>query len=119
MNKELICIVCPMGCQLNVQMENGNVVSVSGNTCPRGENYAKTELINPMRVITTTVRTEEGALVPVKTDGAVPKAKIFDCMDVINKLHPKLRDCEIGSVVLENMLSTEVNVVVTAPANQR
>ena len=119
MKKELTCIVCPMGCQLKVEMQNDDIISVEGNTCPRGEKYASTELINPMRVITTTIRTKDGNIVPVKTDGSVAKASMFECMEVINGLHPDTADCGVGSIVCENVLNSGVNVVVTAPVNRR
>ena len=57
---ELICIVCPKGCHLKVDEENG--FAVTGNGCPRGEAYGYKELTNPTRVITSTVRVEGGAL---------------------------------------------------------
>ena len=65
--KELICIVCPKGCHLKVDEENG--YAVTGNSCPRGAEYGKKELVNPTRVITSTVKVEGGALrrVSVKT----------------------------------------------------
>lgn len=112
MNKELTCIVCPMGCQLKVEVENGEVSSVSGNTCPRGEKYARNEITNPMRVITTTIRTKSGEIVSVKTSGEVPKTKIFDYMEIINNLNPEKSLCSIGNVI--HTLDNGVNVVVTS-----
>ena len=119
MLKELTCIVCPMGCQLKIELDNEKVVSVSGNTCPRGVRYAESEITNPMRVVTTTVRTKTGEIVPVKTDKSVPKSKIFECMDIINSLHPDIKECDMGSVVCENIAGSGANVVVTAPAVRR
>lgn len=118
MINNLTCIVCPMGCQLKVEMENGKVISVEGNTCPRGLEYAKNEMTNPMRTITTTVRTADGKIVPVKTDGNVPKGKMFDCMKIINELHPEPSECKIGNVIYKNILDSGVNVVVTANYRQ-
>lgn len=118
MIKELTCIVCPMGCQLKIEVEEDRVLSVEGNTCPRGENYAKTEITNPMRTITTTVRAKTGELIPVKTDSAVPKAKMFECMKIINSLHPDILTCDIGCVIYKNLVNSGANVVVTAPTNR-
>ncbi len=112
MKKELTCIVCPMGCQLKIEVENGKVNSVSGNTCKRGENYAITEMTNPTRVITTTVRTKSGEIVSVKTDGQVRKDKIFDYMKVINNIHPDLCECTMGNAIYT--LDNGVNVVITS-----
>lgn len=119
MVKELTCIVCPIGCQLKIELENDKIISVSGNTCPRGANYAETEITNPMRVITTTVRAKTGELIPVKTNGAVKKSKIFECMKIINSLHPDISKCDMGSVICENILESGADVVVAAPTNRR
>jgi CxxC motif-containing protein len=102
-----------MGCQLQVELEDGVVKSVSGNTCPRGKQYAIDECTHPMRTITSTARTENGEVVPVKTDRTVPKELMFDCMKEINKAVVKL-PAKIGDVVVENILGTGANVVVTA-----
>jgi CxxC motif-containing protein len=102
-----------MGCQLTVELENGEVKSVSGNTCPRGKQYAVDECTHPMRTITSTARTDNGEVIPVKTDRTVPKEMMFDCMKEINRAVVKL-PAKIGDVVVENILGTGANVVVTA-----
>lgn len=119
MIKELTCIVCPVGCQLKIETENDKVISVTGNTCPRGVKYAETEVTNPVRVITTTVRAKTGEIIPVKTDKAVKKSKIFECMEIINSIHPDINNCDIGSVIYENILDSGANVVIAAPLNRR
>lgn len=87
MEKDLICIVCPRGCALKAKTEGDNVY-VSGNMCKRGEQYAKDECINPVRVITSIVRIENriDTMVSVKTDKAVPKDKITEVMEYIRTL---------------------------------
>jgi CxxC motif-containing protein len=107
---ELICIVCPQGCHLKVDEENG--YEVKGNSCPRGAEYGKKELVNPTRVITTTVAIEGGIYrrIPVKTAGDIPKGMIFDIMDEINKVVVKA-PIKVGDVIIENVLGTGVNVV--------
>ena len=85
MKRELTCIICPIGCNLVADIEEGKVVSVLGNTCPRGKVYAETECVSPMRTITTTVRCQNGEILPVKTDRAIPKNNIFEAMKIINK----------------------------------
>ena len=112
MNKELICICCPMGCHLSVEMENGEVLSVSGNTCNRGKDYAVSEMTAPSRMVTSTIRTVEGISVPVKTENAVPKDKIFETMDEIKRtvLHLPVK---VGDVVIDHVAGTDVNVVAT------
>lgn len=112
MEKELTCIVCPMGCKLKAIVENGAVVSVQGNTCPRGEQYAKNEITNPMRVLTTTVRLNNGQIASVKTKGEVPKDKMTSYMKIINALHPKAEECKIGNGIYT--LDNGVEVIFTS-----
>ncbi len=102
MNRELTCIVCPIGCQLSVELEEGKVISVSGNTCPRGKSYAEAECIAPMRTLTSTVRCQGGKLLPVKTDRPIPKEKLFAAMEQINQTHPLLPVC-CGDVIIEDV----------------
>ena len=115
MVRELTCIVCPKGCQMKVELDGGKVVDVSGHTCPRGKQYAIDECTHPMRTITSTVRAENGSVVPVKTSTTVPKELMFDCMKAINAAVVTL-PAQIGDVVIENLLGTGANVVVTANA---
>ena len=90
--RELTCIGCPLGCQLTVTMGNGEI-KVEGNTCPRGEAYAKKEVTNPTRIVTSTVRVEGGTIerAAVKTASDIPKGKIFDCMKEIRAVKVALR----------------------------
>ena len=111
--RNMTCIVCPMGCQLQVELDGEKVVSVSGNTCPRGKQYAIDECTHPMRTITSTARTENGEVIPVKTNRTIPKELMFDCMKELNKAVVKL-PAHIGDVVVENILGTGADIVVTA-----
>ena len=80
--KKLTCICCPMGCQLQVTIRDGQVEKVEGNTCKRGAEYGKKEVTNPTRIVTTTVRVHGGSLpvVPVKTASDIPKSAVMDCI---------------------------------------
>ena len=113
MKRELTCIVCPIGCQLCATITDGVVTEVTGNTCPRGKQYAIDECTNPVRTITTTARTSNGGVIPVKTDRSIPKNLMFACMEEINRASVTL-PAKIGDVVIENILGTGANVVVTA-----
>ena len=113
MTRELTCIVCPKGCQLKVELENGEVTSVIGHTCPRGKQYAIDECIHPMRTVTSTARTDRGGVIAVKTNGTIPKELMFALMKEINRATVKL-PARIGDVVISNALSTGVDVVVSA-----
>ncbi len=111
--KNLTCIGCPMGCALTVTID-GDLITVSGNTCPVGANYAKKEVTNPTRVVTSSVRVEGAdiARVSVKTAGDIPKTKIFDCMKEISVITVKA-PVSIGDVIIENCADTGVAVVAT------
>lgn len=111
--RDLTCIVCPKGCPMKVTLEGKEILDVEGFTCPRGKQYAIDECTHPMRTITSTVRTSNGGVVAVKTDKTVPKEQMFDCMKEINKAVAAL-PVQIGDVLIENLLGTGANVVVTA-----
>ena len=116
MKQELICIGCPMGCQLTAEVENGVVTSVSGNTCPRGEAYARKECVAPVRTVTGTVAIRGAALpvLPVRTNGEVPKAQVFAVVEALRTAMAHA-PVAIGDVVLPNVCGTGVNVVATRP----
>ena len=110
--KELICIVCPRGCHLKVDVENG--CAVTGNACPRGAEYGKMEVTHPTRVVTSTVRCT-GALYPrcpVKTDRAVPKERMPEVMRALDGV-TLAAPVRVGDVVVENVCGTGANVVAT------
>ena len=110
----LICIGCPLGCPLTVEMEGSEVKAVSGNTCPRGDAYARKELTNPTRIVTSTVRVAGGrlAMVSVKTASDIPKGKIFDCVKALKDVEVKA-PIKIGDVIVENVAGTGVNIIAT------
>ena len=110
--KELVCIVCPKGCRLHVDEENG--FAVTGNSCPRGAAYGKNEIQNPTRVLTSTVRLKGGVYrrCPVKTADAVPKGKLLDIMRELDRVELS-SPVSIGQVALKNACGTGVDVVVT------
>lgn len=114
MKRNLVCVSCPLGCSIEVELENGEVVSVTGNTCKRGDAYARSEVTHPVRSLTSTVKVEGGIhpVVPVKSNAPVPKEKMFDCMKVINGATVKA-PVKIGDVVIENILGLGVNIVAT------
>ncbi len=110
--KELICIVCPKGCHLTVDEENG--YAVSGNNCPRGEEYGKNEVIAPKRTITSTVKVSGGLYprLPVKTDKPIPKELIFDAMKLLDEVE-LTAPVKVGDVVIENVLGTGASFIAT------
>lgn len=113
----LICISCPLGCEMTAKVENGEVISVDGNSCLRGEKYAKKELINPERTVTSTVRLKGGDtyLVSVKTEQEIPKSKIKDVMNQINSCVAN-SPVKVGDIIMKDICATGVNLVATKNA---
>lgn len=116
--KNLTCIGCPLGCQITVKSENGEIVSVNGNTCKRGEDYARKEVTAPARIVTTTVKVSGGntSVVSVKTKADLPKEMMFDCIRALKEVTVQA-PVEIGDVVLKNVLDTGVDIVATKKVN--
>ena len=111
--REMTCIICPRGCQLTVEYEDKNVLSVKGNACKRGTDYAVAECTCPTRTLTTTVMTKSGDVIAVKTNKPVPKELLFDCMAEINATTAP-DGLHLGDVVINNLLDTGADVVVTS-----
>ena len=114
MKKTLTCIECPVGCTLELDIENCHVVAVSGNKCPKGHDYAIEEIENPKRILTSTVLTEglPLRLLPVRTDRAIPKAKTMEAMRELKSIRVKKR-LRAGDAVAENFMNLGVNLVAT------
>lgn len=113
--KELICVSCPIGCAVTVTLDDNNeVISVTGNTCKRGDSYARQECTHPERMLTSTVKVIGSRLpvVPVKSAKPVPKELLLDCMQEINRVTVQA-PVHIGDVVLANILNTGVDIVAT------
>lgn len=112
MNKELTCIGCPLGCSLTVTIEGNEVISVTGNTCPKGDAYARKEVTNPTRIVTSTVRVKDGiaSMVNVKTASDIPKEKIFGCTAALRDV-VLTAPVKIGDVVLKDVCGTGVDIV--------
>ena len=111
MKRTLTCIECPIGCEIEVELEDGKVVSLAGNGCPRGKVYAEAEVVCPKRVVTSTVRAENGEMIPVKTDRPVRKDAIFEVMKKINETTCKM-PIALGDILVENICD-DANLIVT------
>ncbi len=111
MKQELICIGCPIGCQLTAEVENGAVTAVTGDTCPRGAAYARKECVAPVRTVTGTggaFRARRAGL-PVRTNGKVSKALVFDVARALGTVTVQA-PAAIGDVVLRDVCGTGVDV---------
>lgn len=112
--KNLTCIVCPMGCQLEVKLDkDGKVRDISGNSCKRGYNYANTEFTNPTRTLTSTVKlvgSKVDKFLPVRTAAPIPKPKLFEAMKLIDSLEVKV-PVKRGDVVSADFIEKGVDLV--------
>lgn len=114
MNRQesLICVSCPMGCHLDITIPEEGEWAITGNQCKRGISYAKAELTNPTRVLTSTVRVNNGFLnrVPVRTSDAIPKPLLFDAMKEINTVALEA-PVKMGDIIITDLLGTGVDVL--------
>lgn len=111
--RNLTCIGCPLGCAIRVTIDD-EAISITGNTCKRGADYAAKEVTHPTRIVTSTVCVEGGSIpmVSVKTEHDIPKEKIMEVMNDINAVTVKA-PVHIGDVVLKDVAKTGVDVVAT------
>lgn len=118
--RQLTCIGCPIGCALDVTLENGQVTDVKGNTCPRGKIYAEKECTNPTRIVTSTVRVTNGEIdaVSVKTEADIPKNKIFECVEDLRSVVMEA-PVSIGDIIAKDIAGTGVNIIATKDVAKR
>lgn len=108
----LICVSCPMGCHLEITIPEAGEWVITGNQCQRGIVYAKAELTNPVRVLTSTVVVNNGFLkrLPVRTSDAIPKPLLFEAMAALNKVELDA-PVKIGDVIIADLLGTGVDLI--------
>ena len=116
--KKLICIGCPMGCELSAVVEDGAVVSVTGNTCRRGDAYARKELVSPERTVTSTVKMSDGRMLPVRTKTDIPKSKVMECVRELKNICVDA-PVEIGQIIVPDIAGTNVPVIATKKMGER
>ncbi len=112
MDKEkLVCVSCPMGCHLSVSISNDEW-HIKGNQCKRGITYARSELTNPCRTLTTTVRIIGATFnrIPVRTSSPIPKGIMFDAMKLINTAKV-MAPVKVGDIIIRNILDTGVDII--------
>lgn len=114
MTRQMICIECPLGCNLTADIENCKVVKVNNNKCPKGEAYAVSEIENPRRILTSTVLCEglDLKFLPVRTDLPIPKDKLLEAMSEIRNIRLKI-PLKVGDIVKANLLDLKVNLIAT------
>jgi len=118
--RRFICTICPRGCEIEVEIDNGRIVKISGNQCVRGLEYVRQEVKEPMRIVISVVKVRDGDLptISVKTDKPVPKRLIPKIMKKLAGLEVE-PPIKIGEKIIENLMGMNVNVVATRPVNKR
>jgi len=112
--KEITCIVCPIGCKILVKTDGSNFELIDGNKCKQGINYAKSEALDPRRVLTSSVlvQNSQWPLVSVKTSKPVSKNKIFTVLQEIKNSKVKA-PVESGQIIIKNVCNTKIDVIAT------
>ncbi|MGI6216001.1 MAG: DUF1667 domain-containing protein [Coriobacteriales bacterium] len=112
-NMSFTCVSCPLGCQLEVLVDGGNVVSVTGNNCNRGVEYARSEATDPKRVVTALVDVRDSQMpASCRTESAISKRLIPQCLKVLRGIELE-KPVRIGQVIVENVCDTGVNIIAT------
>ena len=115
MKNSLTCISCPVGCKIFYELseDKSNIININGNLCPKGEKYANDEVFNPKRILTTTVYVKSAdKMLPVRSDKAMPKEQIMDCIKKIKKLCLP-ENIKAGQVIYENIID-DINIIATS-----
>jgi len=113
MIRELICTNCPMGCPLTVEYEDGRIISITGNTCKNGITFGTNEVLCPKRTLTSIVKlSNRDVMLSVKSASELPKERLFEFMDIINKTTASA-PVKTGDVIVENIGGTGIDIVAT------
>ena len=114
MHKQLICINCPKGCIIDVDYDENTIIDIQGNSCPQGAKYVESEIFHPTRMLTTTVRINNGIhkMLSVQTDKPIPKDMIFPIMEELKKVQLDA-PIQINDIIISNILNTGANIIAT------
>ena len=106
------CVICPVGCEITVDYEGTNVIEVKGNKCKRGYDYASAEVVNPVRILTTTVKLKGlgHARLAVRSSKPVPKTMLMQCMEEINKVTLTV-PAKMGDIIIPDILGTGADII--------
>ncbi len=114
MEREFTCIICPNGCRIKVEYEGTNINNIKGDECPKGKDYVKNEITNPLRVFTGSVLVENGdfSLVSVKTSVPIPKKYLKKIGEITRQLKVE-SPIKIGQIIASNLLGGKVDLIAT------
>jgi len=114
MEREFICIICPNGCRIKVEYEGTNIKNIKGDECPKGKDYVKNEITNPLRVFTGSVLVGNGdfSLVSVKTSVSIPKKYLKKIGEITRRIKVEA-PVIIGQIVASNLLGEKIDLIAT------
>jgi CxxC motif-containing protein len=112
--RHFTCVTCPVGCEVDVELRDGNIVSMKGNRCEKVKEFVVQELKEPMRVLTSTVRIEgaKWAMLPVRTDKAIPKRLFLQAMGELANIDLKA-PVHISDVIIKDIAGSGANILAT------
>jgi len=110
--QKVTCIVCPAGCEIIARVKKNRIIEINGNRCKKGAEYARSEVVEPKRVLTTTVRLEDGRPLPVKTAEPIPRELMFKAIKELKEVRVKV-PVKMGEVVHQNVGGSNVDVIST------
>jgi len=118
MKREFTCIICPNGCRISAEYEGTNFKNITGDECPKGKDYVKNEITNPLRVFTGSVLVENGGfpLVSVKTSSPIPKKYLKKIGEVTHRIKVDA-PIEIGQVIASHLLGKKIDLIATRKVN--
>ena len=118
--KHFICVTCPVGCEVDVEVQDGSILSLTGNKCDKVKEFVLQELKEPMRVLTTTVRIEgaKWAMLPVRTDKPIPKRLFLQAIEELASIDLQA-PVHISEVIIRDIAGSGANIVATRTVNPR
>jgi len=120
MKREFTCIICPNGCRISVEYEGTNIKNITGDECPKGKDYVKNEITNPLRVFTGSVLVENGdfSLVSVKTPAPIPKKYLKKVGEITRRIKAEA-PIEIGQIIASNLLGEDIDLIATRKVEKK
>lgn len=118
--KHFTCVTCPVGCEVDVEVQDGSILSLTGNKCDKVKEFVLQELKEPMRVLTTTVRIKgaKWAMLPVRTDKPIPKRLFLQAMGELASIDLKA-PVHMSEVIIRDIAGSGANIVATRTMNPR
>jgi CxxC motif-containing protein len=118
--KHFTCVTCPVGCEVDVELRDGNIVSMKGNRCDKVKEFVLQELKEPVRVLTTTVRIEgaKWAMLPVRTDKTIPKRLFLQAIGELASINLKA-PVHMSEVIVRDIAGSGANIVATRTMKRR